>query len=71
MGEFVVWFARDLTTPFAPFTYTAPANTHFHLITGLTPGAQFDAVVDGSTVTLTPGTQLIADAGGVVVVTLP
>ncbi len=70
---YVVLFAKSVSqTLTAPLIYIAPADTTTHLITGLTPGAGYDvqitATADGVQVTIQPGSQFQADAGGVLVV---
>ncbi len=71
-----VLFPVDLGGPFASLTYTVPAGTTAHLITGLVPNAGYDATVQNAggavQVRLQPGRQYQADAGGVLVLgTLP
>lgn len=65
-----VWGATFLTT-----TYAIPWGITTQLITGLVPNAGYDVVnqVIGSTrtVTINPGSQLTADAGGVLMVVTP
>jgi hypothetical protein len=64
----VVMFPVDIATPFASLTYTAPAGTTAHLVTGLAPGQSYTVAQNGGTVTVTPGGDKKADAGGVLVV---
>jgi hypothetical protein len=70
---YVVIFAKSVSqTLTTPLIYTAPADITTHLITGLTPGAGYDvqitATADGVQVTIQPGSQFQADAGGVLMV---
>ncbi|MCB9136117.1 MAG: hypothetical protein H6636_11865 [Anaerolineales bacterium] len=69
----VVLFAKSVGQPLsASLTYTAPAETTTHLITGLTPGAGYDVQItanaDGVQVTIQVGNQVQADVGGVLVI---
>ena len=70
----VVLFPVDLGTGFSTVTYTVPDNLApaaggpRHLITGLTPGAGYDVEVAGTQVTIRPGSRLMADSGGVLVI---
>ena len=64
----VVMFPVDIATPFASLTYTAPAGTVAHLVTGLTPGADYKVAQNGDVVTVTPGAGTKADSGGVLVI---
>lgn len=67
-----VLFPTDLDTPFTDLTYTVPAATQTQLVTGLTPGGNYDVITQtaGSelTIMVTPGTTYQADSGGVLVV---
>lgn len=76
VGTTAVLFPVDLGEPPAAFAWSVPATTTAQLVTGLTPGAGYDLTtetVEGSTrVSLSSGTTLVADAGGVLLVgTLP
>ncbi len=57
---------------FAMTTYTIPSSVTTQLVTGLVPSAGYDVatVISGATatVTITPGSQLVADAGGVLLI---
>ncbi|MFN8356920.1 MAG: T9SS type A sorting domain-containing protein [Spirosomataceae bacterium] len=68
----VVMFPNVWGGGFASTTYTIPSNASGQLVTGLTPNAGYDVamVPNGATtqVTITPGSQYTADAGGVLVI---
>lgn len=49
--------------------YTAPTGTTRHLVTGLEPGGSYAVTLDGTRVTIAPGTGSTADAGGVLKIT--
>jgi hypothetical protein len=75
-GTTAVLFPVDLDAEVGDLSYTVPAGTATHLITGLTPGNGYDVtttpVGDGIEVTVTAGTGYQADEGGVVLAgTLP
>jgi len=66
----VILFARVLgQTLSTSLAYTAPAGVTKHIITGLTPGASYntriETISNGLHVVVTPGTQVQADSGGV------
>lgn len=67
LGGHTVMFKRDLYSAFTSTTFTAP-NGKFY-ITGFTPNAGFSVLVTQgigtSTITITPGGPLKADAAGV------
>lgn len=67
----VALFPVDATAPFGSLSYTAPAGTTQHVITGLVPNASYDAALSsgggGVAVTVTPGSAVRADAAGVLV----
>ena len=64
-------FPVNPDTPFSSLTYTVPANTAKHLITGLTPKGSYDlatqTVGDDIRVTVNPGTTSNADSGGILI----
>ena len=68
----VVMFPVDIPITFASLTYSAPASTKAHLITGLAPGAGYNVSTqkngDSVTMTITPGGGQKADSGGVLTV---
>jgi hypothetical protein len=70
----VILFPVDLDTPFSSLTYSAPAGTETHLITGLTPNGGYDVVtqpLDSHVqVTINTGTTDYADSGGVLTLTI-
>jgi hypothetical protein len=68
----VTLFPVDLGPPFTGMTYSVPDGVTVHRITGLTPGGLYDLTVGdpaGGQVQLTvsPGTTIRADDGGVLV----
>jgi hypothetical protein len=68
-----VLFAQSAAPTFtSPLVYTTPAETTLHLVTGLPPGSGYDvqiaASAGGLQVTIQPGSQFQADAGGVLLV---
>ena len=69
VNETLALFPVNLDTPFNGLTYTAPAGTEMHLITGLTPNSSYDVVTqpvgNDVQVTISPGTAYQADSGGV------
>ena len=70
MGNTVVLFAVDSTTPFNGTTYTVPANVNRHFITGCVPNAFYIVTSantpNGLAVTIGPSASgLQADAAGV------
>jgi hypothetical protein len=73
VNDSVVVFAENIDKPVGAFSYTSPANAKMHIITGLQPGAGYDVSVQTTgnsvTVSVKPGAQYKADAGGVVAVT--
>ena len=70
-----VLFPVDLSVPFASLSYSVPATTTLHLITGLVPGSTYDATLTnsgGSTdASVVPGTTYRADDGGVLTLPAP
>jgi hypothetical protein len=79
-GNVVVLFPRRIpvdsgAAASTPLVYSAPAQAHLHLVTGLAPGSRFDvsaqAQGDQVTVTLRPGTTYTVDSGGVLAIRLP
>jgi hypothetical protein len=70
----VVMFPVDPSVAFAGTSYVAPAGTTNQLVTGLTPGAGYTVTTQqgssGTLVSVTPGGSSLADAAGVLVVTL-
>lgn len=69
VNQTAVLFAEDWDQPFAQLHYTAPVGVSQHIITGLTPGAGYNATVTtadaGVTVTLLAGGNAVADEAGV------
>lgn len=65
----VVVFPVDFNTDFSETTFVVPEGTGQILISGLVPNGEYDVVVDDNQVTVTIGSTLIADSGGVLVVT--
>jgi hypothetical protein len=69
VNDVAILFPVDLDTPFTDLTYTVPASTTAHLITGLTPNGGYDVVTQtvGSDVqvTISAGVAYQADSGGV------
>ncbi|MHB8521571.1 MAG: hypothetical protein ACYDH9_12550 [Limisphaerales bacterium] len=70
----VALFSVDLDTPFTNLTYTVPANTKVHRITGLTANAGYgvSAQAQGTNLQVsisTGGAGAYADSGGVLVLT--
>ncbi len=66
-----ILFARHLGVAFGGTSYNVPASTLTHFLSGLTPGAGYDAStvldqVGNRQVNLVPGTQLTADSAGAV-----
>ncbi|MCP4362376.1 MAG: hypothetical protein GY796_30590 [Chloroflexi bacterium] len=72
VDDTAVLFPVDLAVPFANVTYNVPASTQTQLITGLTPGGSYDVITqtvgNELTVTITPGSVVQADSGGVLVI---
>ena len=67
-----VLFAVDLSTPFSSLSYTAPAGTVAHVVTGLSPNTGYQVNLNGTSLSLTPGGGTMSDEGGTLVVgTLP
>jgi hypothetical protein len=56
-------------------SYNLPSSITRHLITGLTPGTAYDVKINSgggtTTVTVAPGTALVADIGGVIGIGFP
>jgi len=75
VSDTAILFPVDLDAPFTGLTYTVPASTTAHLITGLTPSSSYDVVTQtaGSDVqvTINSGTTYQADSGGVLAVGTP
>ncbi len=69
VNKTAVMFAATLGQVFTTTSYTVPVAVKHHIITGLTPGATYDATITKTattqTVTIAPGTTLTADIGGV------
>lgn len=69
VGSAVVLFPVALSTPFTSVTYTVPANTAGHWVTGLTPDGSYSvllqSVAEGTQVTVTASGVSKADSGGV------
>lgn len=67
-GTTAVLFPVDLGSDVSELTYTAPAGTTLHLVTGLVPGAGYEVVTQAAgsdvSVTIRPGSALIANDGG-------
>ncbi|GIK56174.1 MAG: hypothetical protein HND44_02090 [Chloroflexi bacterium] len=73
VGGTAVLFAQTIGQPFPhALSYTAPANTTTHLITGLPLGSGYDVQIEpgaeGMRVTVQPGAQFQADEGGVLLI---
>jgi len=66
-----VLFTNDWDQPFAQLSYTAPAGTTQHIITGLPPSAGYavtaDETAEGVTFTLLPNGDIPSDQAGVLV----
>jgi hypothetical protein len=73
-GETAVLFPVDIGADVAELTYTAPAGTTRHVITGLASGGEYDVetedAADGVIVTIRSGTGQQADDGGVLLLDL-
>jgi hypothetical protein len=74
-GEAVVLFPLNVAAPPSTVTYTVSAEVRRHVITGLEPGAgyavEMAAAADGGAqVTISAGGDVLADAGGVLHLTL-
>jgi hypothetical protein len=71
-NDTVVMFPVDIPVSFTSLTYSAPASTKAHLVTGLTPNAGYKVTTQpsGGTVNITvaSGGDQKADAGGVLVI---
>jgi hypothetical protein len=67
-----VLFPVDAGKPFTTLTYSAPAGTTLHLITGLQPGAGYTATItseaNGVMVTIKAGGTTQTDSAGVLIV---
>lgn len=67
-----VLFARVWGVAFSSTTYSVPSTASLQIVTGLTPGAGYSVAqtsVGGNVqVVITPGSQLFADAGGVLLI---
>ena len=68
VGTTAVLFPVDLAAPFTEAQFTLPTGTTNLMVTGLQPGAGYDAAMDGTTITVRPGSTYMADSGGVVAV---
>ncbi|HRE47705.1 MAG TPA: hypothetical protein PLD47_08270 [Aggregatilineales bacterium] len=72
LKDTVVLFPVAMSQPFEGVTYTAPAGTTRHLITGLTAGVGYTvtltAAENGVTVTVAVGGTTLADGGGVLTI---
>lgn len=66
VGGTAVLFAVDLGTAFGGTTYPAPAGVTTHKVTGLVPGDRYTVAFVGTSVEVSAGGSLVADAGGVV-----
>jgi hypothetical protein len=70
-----VVFPTTLGQTFTWTSYNLPNSVTRHLITGLTPGAAYDLKINTgggmTTVTVGPGTALVADVGGVIGIGFP
>jgi hypothetical protein len=70
-----VVFPTTLGQTFTWTSYNLPSSITRHLITGLTPGAAYDVKINSgggtTTVTVAPGTALVADIGGVIGIGFP
>jgi len=66
IGDTAVLFPVDALATFESLEFSTAAATSY--ITGLTPNAGYNVTVNGSAIRITPGTQMKADAGGVLVV---
>lgn len=64
----VVLFPVEMGKPFGTLTYTAPAGTTLHIITGLKPGAAYTATITGTTVSIVAGGTVQADSAGVLLI---
>ncbi len=66
---FAVLFPVTLGSAFGGLTYTAPASSNVHRVTGLTPGAGYRVTLQpgdaGVQVSISAGGATLADAGGV------
>lgn len=62
-----VLFPVEPRAAFSSFSFSPPAGTTRHLVTGLVPGGRYDVAVapGGSPISVTPGTARAADAAGV------
>ncbi len=72
VGNTAVMFSTDMTQVFSPIVYLVPNTVTKHLITGLTPGAKYNASIvpiSGQLqLTLTTGTTYTADSAGVILI---
>jgi hypothetical protein len=71
VGAFSAVFPVDLAAPFQRVVYSVPGSVRSQLVGGLRPGAGYDVDVrpdgDSLQVTVSPGTRVRADDGGVIV----
>lgn len=66
VGSVVAMFPVSSAAAFAGVTYSVPAGVATHYVTGLVPNARYDAVLNGTQMTITPSSAgLFADSGGV------
>lgn len=69
VNQTAVLFAENWDQPFTSLTYTAPAGTTQHIITGLPPSAGYAVTVEetaeGVTLTLSPNGDILSDEAGV------
>src|SRR5207244_4247318 len=72
MNGVAVLFQNDITVPFAGVTYSVPAAVATQYVTGLAPGGTYTVALQPAgnmvQVTITPGGNQPADAGGVLVI---
>jgi hypothetical protein len=66
VGTVAVLFPVDALAAFESLDFSTTAATSY--ITGLTPNAGYAVTINGDAIQIAPGTQLTADAGGVLVV---
>lgn len=66
VGDVAAMFPVDALVPFASLEFSTTAATS--IIAGLTPNAGYDVAISADLIRVTPGAQMNADAGGVLVV---
>jgi hypothetical protein len=71
VGHVAVLFPHDPAAASGTLTYTVPSSVAGHVITGLTPNAQYAVAISGNQVTVSAGTTHTADKAGVLVVGSP